>query len=514
MAAFLHGIEIIESNVGPQPVLIVKAGVIGLIGTAPSWAVAPPVTPPAPNTPTLVSGKRDAAQFGPLIQGYTIPYALQAIQEQGAGQAIVINVFDITRHNTAVASRGFVFPASGPQVINLGRMGIVSGSVVVKNQAGSTTYVENTDYTVDYINGLIYAKSGGAITVGETVEVANSYADPTLVSDADIIGAITSGVYTGMQALLTTFNLMGFFAKILIAPGFSQEEDVATALIALSNTIRARALIDSPPSTQVATAISNRGTAGNPFDTSSPRAVLCFPQQQFYDTGLVPTGVTIDVRGNPVQAQANAESVQPYSQWLAGVWAYVIANFGYWYSPSNYEIEGVDGPDVSIYMNPFDSNSDDNNLNAAGIVTIINAFGTGIRTWGNRAASFPTETAPENFLPIRLTLDVIEESVQLFMMTATAGQDKPINNALITDVLQSINGLIHTLVQRGALMPGSAASYDPNENPPSELAAGHITFDFDCMPPPPAERITWNFTIDTSLLANLGVNQSGTVPAA
>ena len=59
--------------------------------------------------------------------------------------------------------------------------------------------------------------------------MAFNYADPTKVQDSDIIGAVTSGVYTGIQALQTTYGTMGFFAKILIAPGYSQNADVATA---------------------------------------------------------------------------------------------------------------------------------------------------------------------------------------------------------------------------------------------------------------------------------------------
>ena len=53
--------------------------------------------------------------------------------------------------------------------------------------------------------------------------IAFNYADPSKVADADIIGAITGGVYTGMQAFQTTYGTMGFFPKILIAPGYSQD---------------------------------------------------------------------------------------------------------------------------------------------------------------------------------------------------------------------------------------------------------------------------------------------------
>src|SRR5208282_4762903 len=124
-------------------------------------------------------------------------------------------------------------------------------------------------------------------------------ADPTKVQHSDIIGAVSGGVYTGMQALQTTFGTMGFFAKILIAPGYSQFADVATAEIALANQIRAVTLVDAPPSTPVASAIGNRGVTGNAFNTSSKRAILCYPQETFYDTGIVPTGVTLGTTGAP-----------------------------------------------------------------------------------------------------------------------------------------------------------------------------------------------------------------------
>jgi phage tail sheath protein FI len=81
-ASFLHGVEIVEVPNGPVPVTVVKSAVIGLVGTAPTWAVKAPSVAPAPNTPTLVSSALDAANFGPLVRGYSIPYALQAIQEQ------------------------------------------------------------------------------------------------------------------------------------------------------------------------------------------------------------------------------------------------------------------------------------------------------------------------------------------------------------------------------------------------------------------------------------------------
>jgi phage tail sheath protein FI len=85
--------------------------------------------------------------------------------------------------------------------------------------------------------------------------------------------------------------------------------------------------------------------------------------------------------------------------------------------------------------------------------------------------------------------------------------DQPISNALITAILASVNSFIRSLIQRGALVAG-AATYNPSENPPSQIAAGQLVFDIDVMPPPPAERLTFNVYIDSTLLSQLGNTNS------
>jgi len=506
-ASFLHGVEVIEVPNGLVPVTVVKSAVIGLVGTAPSWAVESPSIAVAPNTPALVSSARDAANFGPIVQGYSIPYALAAIQAQGAGQAIVVNVFNPSRHFTAIAATAFTFNAQG--AINLGHMG-VSNVVVTSNPAG-TTYVAGTDYTLDAVNGaitIVPTGSGGHITAGAGVLIAFNYADPSKVAAADIIGEVTGGVYTGIQAFQTTYGTMGFFPKILIAPGYSQEAAVAIEIDAMANTIRAMALVDSPPSTAVAAAIANRAVAGNAFASSSSRTILCYPQETFYDTGIVPTGVTLSTSGTPVTAEFNSSSVGPYSQWVAGAIAAKDLAQGYWWSPSNTQVEGILGPDVTLYASILDPSSDTNNLNAAGIVTVFNAFSTGLRVWGNRSAEYPASTAPDNLISVRRTMDIIEESLELAMLQFI---DQPISNALITAILASANAFIRSLIQRGALVAG-AASFDPAENPYAQIAAGQLVFDIDVMPPPPAERITFEAFIDVTLLQQLG--QTSPITAA
>jgi len=574
-ASFLHGVEVLEVATGPAPITVVKSSVIGLVGTAPCWALPSTAPTPGLNAPTLVGSAQDAVRFGPAVQGYTIPYALNAILGQGAGQVIVVNVFDSTRHTSDIlASQTFsaagaitlghmgvthvtvmpttTAPVTGeahtfggsPATIQLVRGNLQTSTMVLTSNPSGTTYVQGTDYlvdaltglvtrvtggaigatasvlasysyysgtpyiaptdyTADPINGVLTLTSGGAIAAGASVIVSFSYADPGRVQDSDIIGSVSNSGYTGLQALLTTYGTMGFFAKLLITPGYSQNADIAMAMVATAGTLRGMALIDSPPNTPAATAIANRGVAGNAFDTSSTRAILCYPQETFFDIGIVPTGTTLN-GSIPVQAIANRIAVGPYSQWVAGAIASKDLQNGYWWSPSNTQANGMLGPDVTLYASLLDAASDVNNLNAAGILTVFNAFGTGLRLWGNRSAGYPTITTPDNFISVRRTMDVIEESVQLAMLQFI---DQPISNGLITAILASVNAFIRTLIQRGALVAGSS-SYNPAENPPDQIAAGHLVFDIDVMPPPPAERLSFTVYIDTTLLTTLGTTSA------
>lgn len=409
-ANFLHGVETIEIDKGPRPITQVKTAVVGLIGTAPTGPV---------NKPTIVLSERDAAQFGSIADaasaGHSIPQALDAIFDHGAGTVIVVNVFDPAVHTVT----------------------------------------------------------------GETGK--------TPIAASHIIGTVAAdGSRTGLKALEDTYSLFGFNAKILIAPGYATLNAVTTELVAMADKLRAVTLIDAPAGVTVQQAIKGRGPAGTiNFNTSSARAVLCYPHLRVYDP------------------RTDSERLEPFSARLAGVMCKTDMEQGYWWSPSNHEISGIVGVERAITARVNDPQSEANLLNEAGIVTVFNSFGTGYRVWGNRSAAWPSVTHPKNFINVRRTADVLHESVEYAMLQFI---DRPINDALIDDIRGSVNAFIRTLVGRGALIDGSC-TYDPAKNPPTELAAGHLTFDLAFMPPTPAERISFESFIDINLLRGLGGQQ-------
>ena len=98
-ASFLHGVETIEITKGARTIQTVKTAVIGIIGTAPIDDVEEQYR--TINEPTLILNETEAVRyFGQSKAGFTIPDALDAMFDQGAGIAIVINVFDPSKHES------------------------------------------------------------------------------------------------------------------------------------------------------------------------------------------------------------------------------------------------------------------------------------------------------------------------------------------------------------------------------------------------------------------------------
>ncbi len=406
-ASFLHGVETIEIEKGARTIKTVKTAVIGLVGTAPIQDVEAEFK--TVNEPTLILNEIDAVKyFGSKKDGFTIPQALEAIFDQGAGIVIVINVYDPAIHENVSA-----------------------------------------------------------------------------VTKADIIGGVNAvtGKRTGLKAFEDSYSLFGYFPKMILAPVYCEDVAVVTAIKTVCDKIRAIGIVDAPVGTTVQDAIKGRGPTGTiNFNTSSDRIILCYPHLKVYNSA---TDSTV---------------LEPYSSRLAGVIAAKDIDKGYHWSPSNTEINGIVGVEKQLTSMLNDPTSEVNTLNEAGIVTIFNSSGSGYRTWGNRSAAYPSSTSVTNFINIRRTADIIHESVEYSMLQFI---DFPIDNGLIDSITESVNAFIRSLIGRGALIDGKC-SYNPNKNPVTQIADGHLVFDIEFMPPTPAERISFESFIDIELLKSLG----------
>lgn len=495
-ANYLHGVETILIKRGPRPVTVVKAAVIGLIGLA-------PISPedenqsvfddtfdstftgagPDNNKPHLVLNETDAAAFGAQIPGFTIPQALDAIFDQGAGTVVVVNVFDENRHLATVSDETVIITDFQAKTVH------PPLRELVLTHSGGFTYLKNIHYTIDDFGNIRFI--GAAISGADNVPVATgtcvaSYKrlDRSLVTNADIIGAIDNNeLRTGLKVFDLSRAMFGFKPRIMIAPEFSQIPAIATELDIAAVKYGGFALIDSVEGWTRAQALADRGPTGTLFNTSSYAAIGLFPRLKRYDVA------------------SDSDVVYPYSPYFAGVWAATINNLGYWYSPSNKQIRGITGLERQITADVSDAQTDANILNERGIVTFYNDLG--VFTWGNRSLAYPLNTDPEQFLSIRMVASVIKDSIEF---SSRQYIDQPINDALIDTIVESVNSFLRDLKGRGAIIDGEAF-YDPARNSVTQLAAGNLTIGFRFMAPPPLERLTYEAYLDVNILSQLGGNQ-------
>lgn len=455
MADFLHGVEVLEVQGGTRPIRTVKSSVIGLVGSAPKGPV---------NTPVLISGSRGEATrvFGSGIG--TIPAALDAIFAQLGATVVVVNVLDPATQKVAVAAKAYTLNGD---TVKLNHR--YARTLVVTDDPMTVTYDVDDDYTYDPDTGVLSRVESGSIPADAALLVAYDRPDETAVTAAVVEGGTTAatGAYTGVQALLAAASEVKVTPKILVAPGFTSNTaltgmaitgaPVTAALVPIADRLKGIVVADGP-NTNDADAITYRGLFGS---------------RRVY---VVDPGVKVlDPETNTVISESSSARV-------AGLIARSDNERGFWWSPSNREVNGILGTSRPVEFSLGDANARANHLNENEVATIINLYG--YRLWGNRTCSADPKWA---FLSVVRTADQINESLLRSHLWAV---DRNITKTYLEDVVDGVNAYLRELVGLGAIL-GGRCWVDPDLNTPEAIAAGRVYFDFDFTPPSPAERITF-----------------------
>lgn len=185
------------------------------------------------------------------------------------------------------------------------------------------------------------------------------------------------------------------------------------------------------------------------------------------------------------------EDPAPY---VAGLIAKSDNDRGFWWSPSNQEIFGIESMDSAVDFQLGDSSSLANVLNEGNVATIIRQGG--FRIWGNRTGSIDAKYA---FVSVRRTADLIMDSILRAHLWAV---DRNITKTYLEDVSESVTEYLRSLKNQGALI-GGACWPDPDLNSPANIAAGKVFFNFDFSPPYPAEHITFRAILTNDYLEEL-----------
>ena len=179
---------------------------------------------------------------------------------------------------------------------------------------------------------------------------------------------------------------------------------------------------------------------------------------------------------------------------VAGLIARSDNERGFWWSPSNREINGILGTSRPVEFALGDPNARANHLNENEVATVIQQ--DGYRLWGNRTCSADPMWA---FLSVVRINDQINESVLRSHLWAV---DRNITKTYLEDVVEGVNAYLRELVGLGAIL-GGRCWVDPDLNSPATFKAGRVYFDYEFTPAYPAERVTFRSRLVDEYLKEL-----------
>lgn len=352
---------------------------------------------------------------------------------------------------------------------------------------GDPGEIGNDAYTIPMALKAIFDQGEGglvgAVVVINLYDETDHLGDPSNVTATEIEGGIdgVTGKKQGIKAFEDASSLFGVIPKILIAPQYSSTSTVLDALINAADSLRA-----------IAVGEPNEGDDKDTFQTyagnfDSSRLMLHYPNYKTL---------------SPVD---DSEIVVPVSPYYAGALSRLDNEKGFWHSPSNITVRGITGLERPVAFSSFhDQNSEANLLNENNISTTIHYQGW--RLWGNRSVMATNDPGFE-FIAVRRQFDMIEDSIELGTLHLL---DRPINKAFIEDLQDNVQAYLDSLIGRQAIIYGNVVIAE-EDNPPSEIANGHITARLTITPTYPAERITYKTTLDIEPLRLLFASEDQAV---
>lgn len=316
-------------------------------------------------------------------------------------------------------------------------------------------------------------KAGTGGTLADALTAIGDQASPIIVvvrvaegedqaeTDDNVIGAVTGGAYTGLQALLAAQAKLGVKPTIIGAPGLDSQP-VVEEMVSVAKKLRgfvyagAKKADGFTPATTEAEAITYRENFAH------RELMIIWP-----DTAKA---------GGDIIARA------------LGLRAQIDEAIGWHKTISNVALGGVTGLSHDVHFDLVDPSTPAGVLNAAQVTTIIRQGG--FRLWGNRTCaddqnpSFAFESAVRTSHALQET---IEQIVAPFI-------DQPMTIGLIKDLLETGNARFRQLVAEGRLI-GAQMFYDTDLNSAQELAQGRPKFRIQFTPVAPLENPTVDLVI-------------------
>lgn len=463
-----HGVYVNEESTAVSTPVEVESGIPFVVGLSPIQSAENPATVGIPKLCTTFAEFVEA--FGWSDDWDTYPlceFAYSHFKLFGMQPAIFVNLLDPATMKSAVAAADKPVTA---KKVELTVTAIDSDALVVKAAGGNgTAYVKDTDYSV-------YYNTDGKMVV-ELLPDSTHYTEASLNIAYDVVTPASvnaAAVAAGIDKVDLCMTVLGVVPDLLVAPGFSHNTTVAAVMAAKADSVngmfRGKALIDLDTSTVTTYSAAVAAKASNNFTDANE--IVCWPMLKLGDYKF------------------------HMSTQLAGLLAAVDDEYGAPYaSPSNHNVQCdalilADGTEVILSLDHA------NNLNANGIVTVLNFMG-GFKAWGNYTACYPANTdVKDYFIPVSRMFDWVANTL---IQTFWDQLDTPMTRRMVDSIVDSCNIWLNGLTGSGYILGGRCEMLEA-ENPMTNLMAGIVKLHIFITPPSPAQEIDFTLEYDVSYL--------------
>ena len=476
--AYKHGVYVAEQGTSIVAPVTATAGLQVVIGTAPINRASDPYH--CTNTPMLantLAGATAAVGYDDDYEKYTVCQSMGAsFKVVGVSPMILINVLDPNKHKKNLPEKT-VQVNDGVAVVE--EKDILLDKLTVK--AEETPLAAGTDYTAafddnGYVNIVVIP--GGAGDSATSLTVSGVQIDPTAVTPADIVGAVTAdGVESGMEVIRQIFPKLNMTPGILLAPRFSTDATVSAALQAKTKSINsvfgAVCIVDINSKTDGAVKYTDVKTKKEEQAVSDPNAYAVWPYAKVGEVVYSGSALAAALTAYTDAQNDDTPNVSPSNKTLA-ISAACLA----------------DGTEVVLDQEQA------NTVNSFGVATWLNM--NGFRLWGNNTAAYPGITDPKDrWFSVRRFMTWAANS---FILTYFQKVDSPANKRLIEAIVDSENVRGNGFVARG-VCARYEITFNEDENTTTDLLNGKITFHQYITPFTPAEDIEDIIEFDPNALS-------------
>lgn len=480
MNVYKHGIYIEEQPTALANPAKLVGGVSVIFGTAPVNTVKDPKA--AVNKLFLCETFQEAKEavgYSSDYEKFTICQAMDAFFKiHKVGPIVVCNVLDPIKHNAKYDETVAVVDDQATATTQ----GVLLEGLTVKD--GDSTLTAETDYITSF-NDEGYLVLSLLKTGVTSVKLSGNKLDSTKVTAEDIIGYRdeNAGTETGFELIRRLFPKLQQVPSFLLAPGWTQIEQVAHALTEkcrlINGAFQATALIDLD--TEKAKKYRDVEKVKKDAGYEDSHQILLWPMARVNGKIMYYSAMFAAMSSKLDFDNGNVPNIYPSNKPLLADAAVL-----------------KDGTEVDL------DNLEGNELNGAGVVTIVN-FG-GIKVWGNNTACYDAND-------VRTTIDPKDRWIACrkfftwwgnnFVVAYLSKVDDNANRVLIQSIVDEENIRGNGIVSDGKAA-GIRMEYNPEENTTESIVDGWLKFHQYLALYTPAEKIqnTLEFDLDT-LMAEL-----------